>query len=65
MDRINQWIANAPGRRIDVDGAYGLQCKDVIDDYCLWLFNDWQNTIRPANAKEAFANSNGDFLKRY
>lgn len=64
MDRINQWIANAPGRRIDVDGAYGLQCKDVIDDYCLWLFNDWQNTIRPANAKEAFANSNGDFFEK-
>lgn len=64
MDRINQWIANAPGRRIDVDGAYGLQCKDVIDDYCLWLFNDWQNTIRAANAKEAFANSNGDFFEK-
>ena len=64
MDRINQWINNAPGRRIDVDGAYGLQCKDVIDDYCLWLFNDWQNTIRPANAKEAFANSNGDFFEK-
>lgn len=64
MDRINEWINNAPGRRIDVDGAYGLQCKDVIDDYCLWLFNDWQNTIRPANAKEAFANSNGDFFEK-
>ena len=64
MDRINQWIANAPGRRIDVDGAYGLQCKDVIDDYCLWLFNDWQNTIRPANAKEAFANSNEEYFEK-
>ena len=64
MDRINQWIANAPGRQIDVDGAYGLQCKDVIDDYCLWLFNDWQNTIRPANAKEAFANSNEEYFEK-
>ena len=39
-------------------------CKDVIDDYCLWLFNDWVNTIRPANAKEAFANSNGEYFEK-
>lgn len=64
MDRINEWINNAPGRRIDVDGSYGLQCKDVIDDYCLWLFNDWVNTIRPANAKEAFANSNEEYFEK-
>lgn len=39
-------------------------CKDVIDDYCLWLFNDWVNTIRPANAKEAFANSNEEYFEK-
>lgn len=64
MDRINEWINNAPGRQIDVDGSYGLQCKDVIDDYCLFLFNDWANTIRPANAKEAFANSNEEYFEK-
>lgn len=39
-------------------------CKDVIDDYCLWLFNDWVNTIRPANAREAFANSNEEYFEK-
>lgn len=64
MHRINQWMKNAVGRRMDVDGAYGLQCKDVADDYCVWLFGNWIHTIRPANAKDAFHNANPEYFHK-
>lgn len=64
MERINKWIDSAVGRRMDVDGSYGLQCKDVADDYCIHLFGDWVNTLRPANAKDAFHNSNPEYFHK-
>lgn len=60
--RIEQWFKNAIGRGMNPDKAYGYQCKDVADDYSTWLFGNWQNTIRPANAKDAFAKANPDYF---
>jgi hypothetical protein len=58
------WLRTALGRSINVDGMYGLQCKDVIDDYCLALFGDWINTIRPGDAAVCFAQSNPDYFDK-
>nr|DAW32258.1 MAG TPA: Endolysin [Caudoviricetes sp.] len=60
--KIDEWFKNAIGRGMNPDGAYGYQCKDVADDYCIHLFGNWQNTIRPADAKNAFNNANDEFF---
>lgn len=60
--RTEQWFKTAVGRGMNPDKAYGYQCKDVADDYSTWLFGNWQNTIRPANAKDAFAKANPDYF---
>lgn len=62
MSRIDEWFENAVGRGMNPDKAYGYQCKDVADDYCIHLFGDWINTIRPADAKNAFARANDAFF---
>ena len=62
MNKFDEWLKNAIGRGMNPDGAYGYQCKDVADDYSTWLFGNWQNTIRPANAKDAFAKANPDYF---
>ena len=62
MNKIDDWLKNAVGRGMNPDGAYGYQCKDVADDYSTWLFGNWQNTIRPADAKDAFNNANDEFF---
>ena len=62
MSRIDEWFKTAVGRGMDPDKAYKYQCKDVADDYCIYLFGNWQNTIRPADAKDAFARSNPDYF---
>ena len=62
MSRIDEWFKTAVGRGMDPDKAYKYQCKDVPDDYCIYLFGNWQNTIRPADAKDAFARSNPDYF---
>lgn len=62
MSRIDEWFKNAIGRGMNPDKAYGYQCKDVADDYCIHLFGDWVNTIRPADAKNAFARANEAFF---
>ena len=62
MSRIDEWFKTAVGRGMNPDKAYCYQCKDVADDYCIYLFGNWQNTIRPADAKDAFARSNPDYF---
>lgn len=37
-------------------------CKDYIDAYCIALFGNWANTVRPGNAKDVFNNANSDFF---
>lgn len=39
------------------DGAYGLQCVDVADDYCQAIFGSWQSTIGGGNANQLFRSS--------
>lgn len=56
------WFAGAVGRPMNPDNAYGLQCKDVADDYCITLFGGWIHTIRPGNGKDVFNNANPDFF---
>lgn len=46
------------------DGAYGYQCKDVADDYCLALFGSWVDTIRPGDAKFAYYNASPDYFEK-
>lgn len=62
MSRIEEWFKNAVGRGMNPDNAYGYQCKDVADDYCIHLFGNWQNTIRPANAKDAYGRASDEFF---
>ncbi len=62
MNKIDEWFSGAIGRGMNPDGAYGYQCKDVADDYCIHLFGNWQDTIRPADAKNAFNNANDEFF---
>lgn len=58
------WLNNVVGKYIDVDGAYGYQCKDVIDSYCQAMFGNWIDTIRPNNAKDCFDGCNPDYFDR-
>ena len=60
----DQFINNAPGQRFNPDNAYGLQCKDLADAYCITLWGNWQNTIRPGNGKDVFNNSNPAFFTK-
>lgn len=64
MERINNWLSSAVGRAMNPDGMYGLQCKDVADDYCIHLFGNWQNTIRPGDALVCYKNANPDYFTK-
>ena len=44
------WMATAAGRYMNPDGAYGYQCVDVADDYCMALWGNYANTIGTGNA---------------
>lgn len=61
---MDQWLAGAVGQWFNPDNAYGFQCKDTIDAYCITLFGNWQNTIRPGNGKDAFNNANPAFFTK-
>lgn len=37
-------------------------CKDLADAYCIYLFGDWQNTLRPNDAAQAFAGANDEYF---
>jgi lysozyme len=56
------FIENAPGQYFNPDGMYEFQCKDVIDAYCVSLWGNWQNTIRPGNAKDCWTGFNADYF---
>ncbi len=60
----DQWFVNAPGRAMDPDRAFSLQCKDVIDDYATVLFGNWIHTVRPGNGKDVFNNANPAFFTK-
>lgn len=58
------WINQSIGKHYNPDGAYGFQCKDYADAYAIALFGNWVNTLRPADAKYVFNNSNPDFFEK-
>lgn len=60
-----KFLAEAPGRSYDPDGAYGLQCKDLADAYAMFIFGkSWAETLRPGNGKDVFANANPDYFTK-
>lgn len=62
--RQEAWIAAAPGRAMNPDKTYGQQCKDVADDYSIWLFGDWVTTLRAEDAALALDKANGDYFDK-
>lgn len=56
---IEKFLAEAPGRSYDPDRMYGLQCKDLVDAYSMFIFGKpWAETVRPGNGNQVFANAN-------
>ena len=58
------FIETAAGKFFNPDGMYDFQCKDLIDAYCLRLFGNWTNTIRPGNANQCFDNANPTYFEK-
>lgn len=58
------FIETAAGKFFNPDGMYDFQCKDLIDAYCLFLFGNWTNTIRPGNANQCFDNANPAYFEK-
>lgn len=61
---VDKWFAGAVGRYMNPDNAYGYQCKDVADDYCITLWGNWVNTVRPGNGKDVFNNANPEYFTK-
>ena len=58
------WLASAPGRQINPDNAFGLQCVDVADDYALAIFpgKGWAETIGGVNGARDFTGRSNAFF---
>lgn len=54
--RQEDWFTSAVGRGMNLDGVFGFQCVDVINDYGNFLFGNWQQTVGRGNAKDKYAN---------
>jgi LysM domain/CHAP domain len=63
--KIERFLTTSAGKLLNPDGAYGFQCKDVVDAYCLELFGDWVNTIRPGNAAVIFDQASGTHFTKF
>lgn len=62
---IEKFIAEAPGRSYDPDGRYGLQCKDLVDAYAMFIFGKpWAETVRPGNGNAVFSNANDAYFTK-
>lgn len=50
MDPIETFLKSGPGRRMNPDGSYGLQCVDTVDLYGQELFGvPWQQCVGGVN----------------
>ena len=56
------WMRDSIGKFYNPDNAHGYQCKDWADAFCLFLFGNWVNTIRPGNGADVFDNANPEFF---
>lgn len=63
--KIERFLTTSAGRYFNPDGFAGYQCKDVPDAYCLELFGDWVNTIRPGNAAVVFDQASGTHFAKF
>lgn len=63
---IQSFLAYAPGKYFNPDNAYGFQCKDLIDSYCMDIFpgKSWTETIRPGNANVCFNGANPEYFEK-
>lgn len=62
---IEKFLTEAPGRSYDPDGVYGLQCKDLVDAYAMFVFGKpWAETVRPGNGNRVFANANPAYFSK-
>lgn len=57
-----KWFSTAVGRGMNPDGMYGYQCKDVVDDMCVFLWGNWQNTITPGDAWQIYPKANRTYF---
>lgn len=50
LDPIEAFILKGPGRRMNPDGSYGLQCVDTVDQYGMDLFGvPWEVCVGGVN----------------
>lgn len=62
---IAEWFTQAPGKRMNPDGAYGLQCQDVANQYTSDIFgNRPHDVIRPVGgARETMTSVNPGWVE--
>ena len=58
--RFNEWVEKYAGKRIDIDGAYGVQCVDLIKHYILKVIGVTPQAI--GNAIEYWSKRNGAYI---
>lgn len=62
----DSWLAHAVGRAMNPDNAYGLQCKDVPDDYIDTFYGKgaWIRILKPGNAKDVYKNADPRYFAK-
>jgi uncharacterized coiled-coil protein SlyX len=60
------WKKSVIGKQLNVDGAYGSQCVDLIMAYAEYLFpgHDWPELIGRGNAKDLFSAANPQYFTK-
>lgn len=49
-ERIETFLAQGPGSKMNPDGSYGVQCVDVVDAFGVWLFGvPWEVCVGGVN----------------
>ena len=63
----NDWKAQAVGRHIDVDGAYGAQCVDVYLDYIQKVIgvSNWASVSGYGDAAELYPKANQQYFTKF
>lgn len=62
---FTNWLAQADGKHMNLDGVYGTQCVDVFLDYASYLYGGiWRSTTGWGNAKDLYANSNPQYWQK-
>lgn len=60
-----KFLTTAQGQGFDPDRMFNKQCKDLVDAFCMFIFGrPWQETVRPGNGNQVFANANPDYFTK-